>query len=162
VPETVVDHLEAVEVYEDHGEGKFGVAPGALQRVAEAIHEERAVGEARQRVVEGVVDETLLGEFTFGDVCQRAGHADDPALAVPHGHSAAEHPAVSPPPVQQAVFDLEVCVAAQRVRLNLRTQPRFILGMHSAQPLLGRAPDFGLRVAEHRFPARRVVNLARL
>ncbi len=54
VAEAVVDRLEVVEVDEDDGQADV-VAAGAGDGVADALDEQRAVGEARDRVVEGLV-----------------------------------------------------------------------------------------------------------
>ena len=51
VTEAVVDHLEAIEVEEEHGE-QLAPALGARQGVGEAIYEQCAVGEAGERVAE--------------------------------------------------------------------------------------------------------------
>ena len=57
--EGVVDRLEVVEVHEQHGDGLL-VARLALQRVLDAVPEQRAVGETGDRVVEGLMCELLL------------------------------------------------------------------------------------------------------
>ena len=50
----VVDGLEVVEVHEEDGD-RAAAAVGAGQRVVEPVGEQRAVGQAGERVVEGVV-----------------------------------------------------------------------------------------------------------
>src|SRR5438045_1569287 len=67
----VVDDLEAVQVEEEDGEAGAAAALRSLERHAEALHEERAVGQPGERVVEGGVPELLLGSQPLGDV-----HAD--------------------------------------------------------------------------------------
>ena len=52
VPERVVHHLEAVEVEEEHREPAAPASLGALQRHAQPLHEQGAVGEPGERVVE--------------------------------------------------------------------------------------------------------------
>src|SRR3712207_7969434 len=58
-----VDDLEAVEVEVEDGELGLHVAARAGDGELEVIHEERAVRQPRQRVVEGVVVELLLGQL---------------------------------------------------------------------------------------------------
>ncbi len=52
--ERVIDLLEAVEVHDHHGRGHV-VAAGRGERVTDAVVEERAVGQVRERVVERLV-----------------------------------------------------------------------------------------------------------
>ena len=59
VAEAVVDGLEVVEVDEQHRHPD-AVAQGPRDRVADALVEQRPVGEVRDRVVEGLVGELLL------------------------------------------------------------------------------------------------------
>ena len=66
VPERVVHRLEVVEVEEHHGHAR--VQPlGAAQGVVHPVGEERAVGQARERVVEGLVLE-LVGRLALAVV----------------------------------------------------------------------------------------------
>ena len=51
VTERVVDHLEVVEI-DEHERGGPGGAPRPVKGVAEAVEEERTVGEPGQRIVE--------------------------------------------------------------------------------------------------------------
>ena len=55
VAQRVVDYLEAVEVEIEDCEGRVGVAARARDGELEVIHEERAVRQSGERVVEGVV-----------------------------------------------------------------------------------------------------------
>ena len=63
VPERVVDRLEVVEVEEEDGV----VAPARGEQLAEPVEEERAVGQAGERVVEGLVLEAALELAQLGD-----------------------------------------------------------------------------------------------
>jgi hypothetical protein len=67
VAEAVVDDLEVVEVQEDHGHAAV-LAPAASERMAYALDEQRAVGQARDRVVERLVGELLLERAALADV----------------------------------------------------------------------------------------------
>ena len=67
VPEAVVDRLEVVEVHEQDDDP--AVLPSApLQRVRDAVGEQRAVREPGQRVVEGLARELRLEHLALGDV----------------------------------------------------------------------------------------------
>ena len=67
VAEAVVDRLEVVEVEEDHGQALV-VAARARDRVPHPLDEQRAVGEVRHRVVEGLVGELLLEDLALAHV----------------------------------------------------------------------------------------------
>ena len=56
VAEAVVDDLEAVEIEEEDGEPVGRVPFGAPERELQVIHEQGAVRQSRQPVVEGVVE----------------------------------------------------------------------------------------------------------
>src|SRR5205085_11215203 len=76
VAETVVDHLEAVEVEKENGEVVFGMALGLFDGEAQMICEEQAIGQARQRICERVLAQTLLSLFALSDVARNTLHAD--------------------------------------------------------------------------------------
>ncbi len=59
VAERVVDELEAVDVEHEHGD-RAAVARGERERVVHAVDEQRAVGQARERVVQRPVLDLLL------------------------------------------------------------------------------------------------------
>ena len=67
VAEAVVDRLEVVEVHEDDGQPR-ALAARARDRVADALDEQRAVGEVGDGVVEGLVGELLLERLALADV----------------------------------------------------------------------------------------------
>ena len=66
MPERVVDALEAVEVEAEHG--KALAAHQAQQRLLQLLAEQRAVGEAGQRIVAREVGDLLLLAAALGDV----------------------------------------------------------------------------------------------
>ena len=73
VAEAVVDRLEPVEVEDHHRERPL--APGeAGDRVVDAVGEQGAVGQLRQRVVERPVAELALEAVPLGDVLDRDQH----------------------------------------------------------------------------------------
>ncbi len=86
VAEAVVDHLEAVEIQEHHGQPVVVVALRPRQRRAQPVHEQRAVGQTGERVVERLVRQPFLDALALGDVGADRGGADDLAVqAAQHG-----------------------------------------------------------------------------
>ncbi len=71
VPERVVDLLEVVDVEEQHGD-RGVVAPRTVQSDAEAVEEQRPVGQPGQRVVERAVRELRLQALSLDRVHHRA------------------------------------------------------------------------------------------
>ena len=67
VAEAVVDGLEVVEV-DEHDADRRASATRAHDRVLDAVGEQRAVGEARDRVVERLVRELVLERLALADV----------------------------------------------------------------------------------------------
>ena len=80
----VVDELEVVDVDEEHADEPVG-APLAGQRVADAVVEQRAVGELRQRVVEGAVTELVLELLARADVARGQDRAGERVVAGQRG-----------------------------------------------------------------------------
>ena len=75
-------------------------------------------------------------------------------VVVAHRDAAGEHPAVAAVAVLDPVLGLEVLGGAVEVALERLGEPGAVVGVHAAQPLARRVADVGLRVAEHRLPAR--------
>ena len=69
VAERVVDELEAVEVEEQHGDRR-PAARAVVERQREAVHEQRAVRQAGQRVVQRLAAHLLLGAAALDGVGQ--------------------------------------------------------------------------------------------
>ena len=62
VSEAVVDRLEAIEVEVEHREQRLAQrAPRAVKQVLQAVEEQRAVREIRERIVERLALQLLLG-----------------------------------------------------------------------------------------------------
>ena len=57
-----------------------------------------------------------------------------------------------------AVLALEMGRVARQVRVEVGLHARAVLGMDAAEPLVGRVADLRVGAAEHRLPARRVVD----
>ena len=70
--EAVVHHLEAVEVEEQHRDPLVVHGCGARELAAEALDEQRAVGQAGERVVDGLVRERFAARLALGDVLDLA------------------------------------------------------------------------------------------
>ena len=124
VAERVVDALEAVEVEEVDGGGRIAVAPG--EHVAQAVAEQRPVGQAGERVVQGQALELDLHALAIGDVEEDAVEERVLAgLAVEHdGHLVAD-PDVAAVGRAQAVLLDELLARARALGLvRRRRAPR--------------------------------------
>ncbi len=88
VTDRIVDHLEAVQVDEQHGELFARVRDVALHRLLQPLQQQGAVGQAGQRVVQGFVFQPALDALALGDLFaqvavgqrQRAGTFGDATL----------------------------------------------------------------------------------
>ena len=90
VAERIVDVLEAVQVEEQHRDAA-ALPARAHDRARQPLRQQRAVGQAGQRVVVGQVAQFLLGALLVGDVAE---HGDVmAALAAGVQHRAALQPA---------------------------------------------------------------------
>ena len=79
-----------------------------VYRTAEAVHEQWAIGQSGQGVVEGVVEQLLLGQFPTRNIAVRAGHAVGLARLVANSNAPVERPAVGSVLVKDTVFALKV------------------------------------------------------
>ena len=77
--ERVVDHLEAVEVEDEHGDGA-AVARGERERVVDAVDEQRAVRQPGQGVVQRAVLGLLLERDDAPQRVVEAGRVGDGAV----------------------------------------------------------------------------------
>src|SRR5262245_31267291 len=109
VSETVVDHLESIEVEIEHGEStprepflELGEPP------SQPLDEDRAVAKARERIEEPGIAQPLLRDRLLRRVGQRAGDANGAAARAAHGHTAAQEPPVCAVLVTDAVLVLKV------------------------------------------------------
>ena len=124
VAEAVVDRLEVVEVHEDHGQ-PGALAPCARERVAHALHEQRAVGEVRDGVVEGLVRELLLERLALAHVAAVEHDAVDVLVVEEVG---VEHLELADAAIDVAHAALEHLGAGGRVRRGI--------GEHVREPAL--------------------------
>ena len=123
--EAVVDRLEAVDVDRDDRDAAFD-PPGAREGVLEPIHEERAVGQPGQGVVEGLVGELLLELLALGRVARVE---DDAADARVGEQVVRDRLEVAPAAIAVAQPELDSPVRAPRLgeRLEEGVQPRRVL-----------------------------------
>lgn len=80
VTEGVVDQLETIEVEEEHGDEASG-ALQATKRMAEPVHQDRAVGHAGERVRRRAALEQDVRLLTLGDVTH-GGHDERRAVGL--------------------------------------------------------------------------------
>jgi hypothetical protein len=121
VAERVVDHLEAVQVQEEDGGRRRLAAAVAHQGGGQALHEEGAVGEPRQRVVHGVVQEARVALLALRHVLAEEVHGAQRRLRVvePRQHAPADahlHVAHPHPHLQRAAHDGHVVFGKEVVR----------------------------------------------
>ena len=93
------------------------VAPGAGQGAVEPVEQQRAVGQAGERVVGGLVGQPLLERLALADVAGDAGDVLEAALGVVMGEDLGEHGHDAP----VGPHDLELAAPAA---LALRARPR--------------------------------------
>src|SRR5581483_7689872 len=97
---------EAVEVDEEERGRTLGIVP-ELGRVAQPLVEERTVGKAGERVVEGELAELELGLPLAGDVEQVALKVERAALRVEHHDALVAQPDDASVARDQPVLDAE-------------------------------------------------------
>jgi len=152
VPERVVDELEVVDVEQHDGD----LGAGAGECLHEAVLEEHAVGQARQRVVGGLIADHLgaalelgLGELAVGDVGDHPVPAHAP-VRVGHERGFVAHPHEPPVAVAQAIF-----VGQRRFEQAVLAleHARAVVGMHLPRPQAGVLDPFARGEAEDRLHA---------
>ena len=90
VTQRVVEHLEVVQV--DEHQRAFARARRVGQRRVQPVHEQLAVGQLGEGVVEGQVLDLLFGQLALGDVAAHRHPVGELALLVPHGRDVQVHP----------------------------------------------------------------------
>ena len=160
VAEGVVHHLEAVDVDEQHREAVILVAPGAIERVAQQIEEQRPVRQPGERVVPGVVRHPLHQRAVAGDVVHQPGGANGCSLLVASGGPARQHPAPVAVGVADAVLVLERVGMPFDVGGERGPQRGGVLGMNAVQPV-ARIAGSRRRTAHQLLPARGQVEAVR-
>ena len=150
--EAVVDHLKTIEVKEEDSKQVVFRILGPLHRMAEPIHEQDAIGQARQSI----------GHFAFSDVSLGTSHARGFSVAAPNANPPAKHPAVGPVLVQHAMFIFIVRRHLLEMGSEVRLYAFNILGMDPVKPFTRSVSDFVLLVPKHGFPAGGIVQLVSL
>src|SRR3954471_8264696 len=113
----VVDRLEVVEVDVEQT-GRLALLMPELDRVAEALVEEGPVGEAGQRVVEGLLPQLQLGLALACDVEEVALQVERLPVVVENDDAFVAEPDDSAAAGDQAVLDAERLVRLVRVRVG--------------------------------------------
>ncbi len=72
VAEAVIDGLEAVEVQEEHGKAIGRASLGMRYCLCQPIEEQGAIRQTRERIMQRLVLQLLLGLFLRGDILNRA------------------------------------------------------------------------------------------
>ena len=95
VAHAVIDRLEAIEIEVEQREQRIAQgAPRAVKQVLQAIEEQRAVRQRRQRIVERPPLKLLLRLLALADVARDAERADDVPLAIAQRQLRRRHPAL--------------------------------------------------------------------
>jgi hypothetical protein len=162
VAELVVDLLEAVEVDEHDGAAGGRVTAGTLQQMLDAVHEQCAVGQSGERVVQGLVLEAKLRRALVGHVRQRAGHPDRLPIHTATDQSARRHPPPVTVSMTQAMLTLQVVRASGQMGLDRLLQAGPVIGRHAVKPRRRPSLAGSLGQSEDRVPARREVDPAGL
>ena len=129
--EGVVDPLEPVEVEVQHGEGS-PPAGRLLQRVVQAVGEQRPVGEIGERVVERLVRELVLELLALGDVARVEDDAGDVGVVE---QARAEDLGVAPHAVAAADAQLggDVRPLSVRRRVDERREGGVVVEVHEVE-----------------------------
>src|SRR6478672_2494825 len=114
----VVDRLELVEVDVEQT-GRLALLMPELDRVTEALVEEGPVGEAGQRVVEGLLPQLQLGLALARDVEEVALQVERLPVVVKDDDSFIAQPDDSAAAGDEAVLDAERLMRLMRVRMGL-------------------------------------------
>jgi len=153
VTQTVVDHLEPIDVQEQDREQVLWMALAAVENLAEELHEERPVGQRGQRVVQCCVAQLLLGGDPLGHVCLRTRDPGRTPVGPTHGNAAAQHPTIGAVLVADAVLMLEVGSLTSHMRFECRIERRQVVGMDPPEPIFWAPHRLAGSQTEHALPA---------
>ena len=155
VAEAVVDGLEVVEVEEDDRQAEL-LAPGAGDRVAHALVEQRAVGQVGDRVVEGLVGELLLEGLALAHVAAVEDDAADRGVLEQVGVQDLEVPDAAVAVREQALDRLGPAARAHDPPPEATQQADVLVGVQ--QTLEGLADELLGGEAEHLLDRRALVD----
>src|SRR5215218_884899 len=148
VSQRVVYNLELIEVREQHRHLPVLLTPGALEGLPQAVHEELAVGEVGQVVVEGPMLEALLQGLALGKV------VEDPLPVEGFARFVGEENRLLTNPYYRPVFGQKPILLAEGLPapcLEALVGGQYslpVVGMEALGPQFFFLPLFG-RVAEH-------------
>jgi len=119
VADAVVDRFEAVEV-DEHDRHRAGMARRARQGLPQAVHAQRAVREAGERIVERLVGQPFLCPLALGDVLGLRDEVERLAIGVGDERRADQHPDHLPFGVPVALLHLVVTDLSGKQLLEVR------------------------------------------
>lgn len=139
------------------------IAMSALRRISSAGRDS-APSTTTPTLAPGyrVCPPTGLGTLLAGDVRLRAGQAQRAPALVSHGQPPALHPAHAVVCMGDAIEAVELLGPPPEGIFDSLAQARDVLGMDAVEPVLDAGADLAVAQAQHRLPARREVELARL
>ena len=153
VPEAVVDGLESIEIEEENGE-PVSLAPSRTrERALDQIEEQRPVGQARERVVQRIVEHAVGDRLALRDVHERARDPNHFGRPILHDAATSEHPLPRAVAIQEPVLVFEPIGAALDMGGKRSVE---LLAIRRMDPLQPRRGVFRkLRHARDRAPGRR-------
>jgi hypothetical protein len=162
VAERVVDGLEAVEVDEHEGEAAVH-ARGIHHRLLEAVVQQDAVGQPRERIARGEVLGALLRHAALGDVGRGPVHAARAPVGIALRDLAARmHPDPLARGVGHAVLAVEFLAHALGRVGESHAEHLAVLGVVPGEHLVGGESRLVRRVAQHLGPVLVEVHAARM
>ena len=122
--------------------------------MVQAIHEQDPIRNSRERFVQRVVQQALLGRLAARDVGLRAGYPERTVIVVTNGESATQRPTILSVGMTDAVLTFEMLRLSPKMRIQRLVQSLTIQRMDAPEPLVGAVFDLPVATAEDRFPAR--------
>ena len=115
-------------------------------------------GALHQQVVHGIVLQPLLSHLAVGEIRQRAGQPVRRLCFVAHCQPARQHPAVTTIPAHHAVLVDKMRRASRQVVGQILLKLSQVIRVRAPQPLIRAFTDVLFCIAQHRFPARRIIH----
>ena len=132
--------------------------PAPVHGLAYPVDQQRPVGQAGQRVVDGLELQLMLDLLAFGDVGHGAGHADSPAAVVAHHEPAHQEPQDAACGVAHPHLVLQMARKAVQMGLDSGLQQRQVVRHHGVEPGLRNRLDRLFVQTQHLQPARREID----
>ncbi len=146
--EAVVDLLEAVDVEHEHRRSRRAFRGGAGDRRAQPVDEQLAIGQPRQVIVDGVVQQSFFRGALLGHVEQRADAAQDLAVGAQHRPRPQVEVAVVAVLAAQAEILVDAAAPEFHGRVQRRAETVAVARMEDFQPVARRALQRSARQAE--------------